>query len=388
MKNATVFSFFNSNNIGDLLIADTVSKLFSNEKKYTYCDISNFQRVDICAWRERFSRELPAPIKIKSKIKKILLNLTVFRGIIGAIKARKSNAPYIALKNCEESDTVIFAGGNSLMELECFPASLEVLGRTVKLLKEHGKKIAFCFCGVGPFRTKLSYKILKEILLRVDFISVRDDASYALVKKVCPHVNIEIWRDPVFLIERARGDCCQSNIGVNVYFGYDKKKKSKMKKAFVGLLKELRRVAPERNIYLFSSEMTDLRDAVAVKEAFLDDERIIVRTVNSVEGLFSLYDDVCGVIGTRMHTVITATVSHKPVVAISWQSKVASLMEFFNQERLCIDMNCFINKPRAACEALLDVMGQENEIIRQNDSVLMEIRRRNEENIKKFKERF
>ena len=388
MKKITVFSFYNSNNIGDLLIADIVSQLFSDLYNCRYCDISTFEYVDISEWREYISGELPTPMVSKGGIKKFILNSELFRSVIGVIKAERSKAPYLALKNCEGSDLVVFAGGNSLMELEHFPASLKVLYRAVKLLKENGKQIAFCFCGAGPFRSKSSFKMFGNILGLLDFVSVRDDASYDLVKKACKDVRVEVWRDPVLLKEILNKNNKPIDIGVNVYFGHEKKNKTKMKKAFVSLLKELRRSVPERKIYLFSSELTDINDITDVKKEFCDDGMIQVRTINSIDGLFSFYDEVCCVVGTRMHTIITATVSHKPVVAISWQSKVASLMDFLGKEKLCFDMNRFISEPFGVCEVLVDLLYREDEVIYSNDIILNTIRQKNKENINKFRERF
>ena len=388
MKKMTVFSFFRSNNIGDLLIADQVSEVLGRCYDCTYCDITDFRGVDIAEWKDNISKELKSSATKQSKIKKAILNIGVLNSAIGAYKAKRSDSPTRAVEGCRDSEIVVFAGGNSIMELGCFPATTERLYRVIKALKDSGKKVAFCFCGVGPFNNKASYKRLQQIISMADFISVRDTASYDIVKKACPNVDIEIWRDPVMLKQIEYSDNSSDSIGVNVYFGHNKAKKEKICAAFVGLVRELRGKYPNRKILLFSSELTDFDHIMAVKKGFSCDDMVEVRKVNTIDGLFSVYSSVCCVLGTRMHTVITALISHKPVVSLSWASKVKSLMEYFESDDKCFDIDAFADNYSAISEALARMIANSNDVVRSNDALLDKARKNIEEGIERFKERF
>ena len=387
MKKMTVFSFFRSNNIGDLLIADQVSEVFGRYYDCKYCDIGNFKDVDIIQWKDTISKELTSNIKKQSKFKKAILSIGLLNSAIGAYKAKISDGPAHAVENCKDSDIVVFAGGNSIMELGYFSATTERLYRVIKALKKNGKKVAFCFCGVGPFHNKASYRKLQQIISLVDFISVRDNASYDMVVKACPNVDIEIWRDPVMLKKIEYSGVFSDSIGVNVYFGHNKANQEKIRTAFVGLIKELREQYPNRRIILFSSELTDIEHVMAVKNAFQSDSMVEARRVNTIDGLFAIYNSVCCVLGTRMHTVITALISHKPVVSLSWASKVKSLMEYFNNEDKCFDINAFANDHSAISEALDSLIAKGDEAVKSNDKILSKARENIEDGIEKFKER-
>ena len=388
MRKMTVFSFFRSNNIGDLLIAEQVRDIFGRFYDCTYCDITDFKGVDIIEWKDNISKELKSNVKKRSKIKNIILSIGLLNSAIGAYKAKISDSPLRALECCRDSEIAVFAGGNSIMELGRFPATTERLYRVVKALKDNGKKVVFCFCGVGPFNNKASYKRMQRIISMSDFVSVRDNASYDMLKKACPDVDIEIWRDPVLLKQVECGVSTSDSIGVNVYFGHNKVKKEKIRVAYVGLVRELRERYPNRKILLFSSELTDLEHIMAVKKDFFDDDMVEAITVTTIDGLFEVYSSVCCVLGTRMHTVITALISHKPVVSLSWASKVKSLMEYFESDDKCFDIDAFADNYSAISEALAGVIANNNDVVRSNDAILDKARKNIEEGIERFKERF
>lgn len=388
MKKMTVFSFFRSNNIGDLLIADQVSEVFGRCYDCTYCDITDFRAVDIVEWKDDICKELRSNAQEGSKFKKTILSVGVLNSAIGAYKAKKSDSPTRAVENCKDSEIAVFAGGNSIMELGCFPATTERLYRVIKALKDRGKKVAFCFCGVGPFNNKASYKRLQQIISLADFVSVRDNASYDMVVRACPDVDIEIWRDPVMLKQIEYSDNSSDSIGVNVYFGHNKAKKEKICAAFVGLVRELREKYPNRKILLFSSELTDFEHIMAVKTDFSNDDMVDVRKVTTIDGLFAVYGSVCCVLGTRMHTVITALISHKPVVSLSWASKVKSLMEYFESDDKCFDIDAFASNYSVISEALAKLISKNDDIVKSNDAILDKARKNIEEGIERFKERF
>ena len=103
-----------------------------------------------------------------------------------------------------------------------------------------------------------------------------------------------------------------------------------MCKAYVDCIKVLRLEKPKKNIYLFSSELTDMSDINTVYAFFENDEFVQVKNIDSKEALFSLYETVDIVLAARMHTVITSIVSEVPVISIAWQQKVASVMELLD----------------------------------------------------------
>ena len=367
MTKITLFSFFNSYNIGDILIARSTSRLFSKYFDCTFCDIAS--------GRECTSDEVDVPefcVADNKGLKYRILYSPVIGDLIFSIRSKTSPVSNYALESCKGSRLAIFAGGNSIMNLKLFPNEINVTYATVKKLKEQGIRVAYCFCGVGPFRTKKSLKIAKKTLELIDFISVRDQASYELVKSLVPQKDVEIWRDPV-LLEKYDGACEECGaIGINVYFGADKKLDSDVKNGFIQLIKHLRENYGDYKIKLFSSELTDIDHILSVKSAFENDSFVIVENIKTANDLFEMYKSVDVVLGTRMHTIITSMISNKAVTSISWQPKVTSLMEYFENQEYNFDLKYLISNPCQVADKLMDCLKKREEITKRNETRLLQ----------------
>lgn len=375
MKKITLFSFFKSLNIGDILIADKVSHLFSNKFDCIFCDITSSELVNVEEWYKQ--KLLPQPYSLKSKntFKHKLLSLPIVGNIIRAYSASRSKTHIIAAENCKESEWAVFAGGNSIMDLNPLTGQTRISLKRAKILKNRGIKIAYCYCGVGPFASKRGWKKAKKLISLVDFISVRDSASYEIVKKMHPRKEVEIWRDPVLLTDPIEQEKTSNfAIGVNVYFGDDSRKHKRTEKAFVNLISKLLDELPEYKIKLFSSEITDINHIQKVKSHFWCNERVCVSNIKSSVELFDFYRGIDAIVGTRMHTLITSLVASIPSVALVWQPKVKSLVEFFENERYCFDIYSIIENMDEVSNACVLCLERKEIIVKQNNEKLFFLR--------------
>lgn len=155
MKKVAVYSFFDSHNIGDILISRQVEKIFSDNTDATFFNIGNGKKKDECGLKEY----CPAVNKV---LKHFLLSTPFVKDMVCSLASFFSKSSAQLIESAEGFDTVVFAGGNIIMELNLFPASIRNLYCVVKALKEKKKKIVFCFCGVGPFKSFLSYGYAKK----------------------------------------------------------------------------------------------------------------------------------------------------------------------------------------------------------------------------------
>ena len=379
MKKIALFSFFNSYNIGDVLIAKVVSRLFSEKYQCKLCDIASGKEITL------EKSDVPDfSVNDTKGLKYKILYSPVVGDMIFSLKSSSSAVPNNALESCKDADAAIFAGGNSIMNLKLFPNEINVTYATVKALKDNGKRVAYCFCGVGPFRTKKSLKIAKKTLDLIDFISVRDQASYDLVKKLCPEKNVEIWRDPV-LLEEYDCVCSESKaIGVNVYFGASKGLHKKAEEGFVSLIRYLRESYSDYTIKLFSSELTDIEHIIKVKEHFEADPLVVVEQIKKTDDLFEMYKSVDVVLGTRMHTIITAMISKKAVTSISWQAKVESLIEYFENQEYSFKLEYLISNPNEVAKKLIECLEDKEKIVKANQEKLISTRLDTKEKIENF----
>lgn len=349
MKRAAVYSFFESYNIGDVLIAEQIEKIFSPHMECEFFDISSGKPSEVCGLRQLSPNENKSDRK---SFKTRLLSVPILKTIITSLLFLRSKGYLEIVSAAQDSDVAIFAGGNIIMELSTLPTSIITLYRTIKALKKQNKKVCFCFCGVGPFASELSRKMAKKIILYADFISVRDQYSLSQVKQLVPSKAVEVWPDPVLSFSPELDAVEKNGIGVNVYFGNSKNSKDGMCDAYVTCIEELRKKHPQKPIYLFSSELTDVTDIKRVCEWFSCDPFVEYKGISSKEELFSFFSEIEFVLGARMHTLITATISDIPTVSIAWQGKVASMMELLGWAEYNLDMGDFVSEPWRVSELI------------------------------------
>lgn len=373
-------SYYVSGNIGDLLIAEQVTKLFSNIAE---CKMLNMDG-ELFHGYQLLSRESPVG---KTKVKTAILSHPVFGNAIKLIKAITSKKPTQFAEHTKECDWVIFAGGNQIMELCRLPIGTLMLRRIVSLLKKKGKCIAFCFCGVGPLNGRVSRFMTKQILKNVDYLSVRDDASLELIKQLDPTVKVEIWRDPVLAlhVERKYEKLKSRRIGINVFFGPEIRIRKQVKESYISFIKKISEEYHNYQICLFSSTQSDYLDISECMEVLSDFSNINTEMISSIDELFDLIGSFEFVIGTRMHTLISSMCSEIPIMAISWQEKVLSLMEYIHSEDLCVSQRELIDNPYHVNEVFNAAFGKKTEIVKANNEILCNTRIEIETSIERFK---
>ncbi|HPZ08397.1 MAG TPA: polysaccharide pyruvyl transferase CsaB [Candidatus Eremiobacteraeota bacterium] len=102
-----------------------------------------------------------------------------------------------------ESRLFISGGGGLLQDSTSIKTPLYYLGM-VLLAKLMGKKVMFYAQGIGPLRTFWGRLLTSYIANRVNFITVRDEKSYNLLRELgVKRPPVEITTDPVFAMEPA-----------------------------------------------------------------------------------------------------------------------------------------------------------------------------------------
>lgn len=217
-----------------------------------------------------------------------------------------------------------------------------------------------------------------------DFISVRDRYSYNWIKTLVKDKTVEIWNDPVLLLDEKSTDNKRKAVGINVYFGHEKKYHSGMQKAFVETIKKFRKKCADIPIFLFSSELSDINDIQKVYEHFSEDPLVQIKKIGSSNDLFEFYKTVSAVVATRMHTLITATISGVPATAVTWQGKVSSLMEIIDNKEYAVGVDEFIKSPQTLSDKLYYCFVNSGNVMQRVNSRLETVREQTNKQITKF----
>lgn len=330
MKKIAIISFFESRNIGDILIGRQLCSLFG---KYAECVCIDFSATEVYAPSGQavcLAEEEGTSSILKKKLRKneMLWELLVQIRMRIMLKIRYKKLKPIL----NECDMIILAGGNMIMDLNCFPAYTYKTYYGIKTAVKSGKKNAVLFVGAGPFKNKRQRNFAGKIAELTDYISVRDELSKKLMDTICPKKMINIWNDPVFTMDSPIKKYNQNKcIGVSIFFGTDLSRYETVRNAYRDIIQKLRKKFPEYRIKLFSSEIGDFKQVTEVY-GMINDDGVTIASAATADELFNIYSELDIVLAARMHSMIIGLVCGKPVIGFSWQEKVDGLMKLMDMQ--------------------------------------------------------
>lgn len=308
MNKVLLISFFNSTNIGDNAICETLQKEFNK--------IFNVSVMDI------------AGKGIPSRKKSVATNSVVtkkcrFYNLKSFVSLRKNGRLDYAKKCIDENDLIVIAGGNLIMDLEHFSYYSFLTEKYIKYAKKKNKKTAILFVGCGRIRHAIQKARWRNALNSCDYISVRDSISQSrLLSELKVKKTVYLWQDPVFLLDNSR-DCTRRNqrIAINVYLDATKEadKREQLKQLYLFLASEM---SKHFEVLLFSTEQIDMCGLHEVYNCLSENKSVNVVCPVSLTELIELYKTVDIVIATRMHSFIIAITQNIPSLALSWDAKI------------------------------------------------------------------
>jgi len=352
-KKAVIISFYESNNIGDLMISGTLSKILSKIYEIIEIDFST-----TCPPKNS-SIITVSQKSVYSRTKKIISSyfpwLFSFFSVTKMLYFNSYDILQDSIKSC---DTVFLAGGNMFMKTYTYKAN-----HIIKICKRMGKNVNVVFVGIGPLQNLSQRNITRKAINQCSYVSVRDNYSKKLLDELSVNKKVFIWRDPAFLmnwqIPHKEKSCI---IGINIFFGTDEKRKNIIKNAYVDIIERLCEELPGYALSLFSTEMSDYRQVELVFNDVFSHKNVSVVRINDMAELFDFYRSVKIVLGARMHAMITAFTQRIPVVALSWQKKHESLFEFLDFNDSLFRMNQIENNIENIVQQILSKLNcyQEN----------------------------
>ena len=345
MKRIGVISFFQSQNLGDILIGESLNRLFGKYSKVTNIDFSSTQIVNDD--KEIASKSMPSR---NNNLRNLISKCEYFMETASFINLIINSSKKYRLieKEIDECDIIILAGGNMLMDTGHFPIYTYKAYYALKYAKAHNKKTAVLFVGAGPINNKWQKSYIKKLLMLSDFTSTRDALSADFLKSISPNAEIDTWIDPVLIMDNEKKETkIKHRIGISVFYSPDKRNADKIKNAYVDLINYILDKYRDSEILLYSSAVSDINDVCAVYAFFDNTERGSMAQVKSTKQLVELYRELDLTIASRMHSMIVSFVNRKPVIALSWQSKIDGLMSMMGLEQFNVklsDLNRNIDK--------------------------------------------
>ena len=222
------------------------------------------------------------------------------------------------------------------------------------LAKARRSKLLFVSVGAGPIAHPLSRLIVQWALSLADYRSYRDDFSKHYLASIgFDTQNDFVYPDLAFSLKpelpgpsRRDGGGRVVGLGLMDYYGNDPTGNSSeatyqqyLEKVTTFLAWLLERKYTVRLLIGDATYDTRIRGDVVKKlqeRAFRYDERQIVdEPVGSVEELIDQLAATDAVVATRFHNLVLALMLNKPVVALSYHEKIASLMAGAGMAEYC-----------------------------------------------------
>jgi polysaccharide pyruvyl transferase WcaK-like protein len=358
-----LISFFNSDNLGDLVIAsnlyDFVEQKFHTEK-VSYATSSPFHFSNINEMH--FTRKKSQKLRIKSLLYRVMVNFQLEKYWDRRKEKNKSQIDFKIEEKVKSSDIVIIGGGNMMFDVSSYSRSAKTFKKFIDMAKKYNKKVFVISIGIGPFVTELQEKQAVTELNRCDYITFRDKKSFGIYKKYYNDKKSFLTVDPAFLLKQSIDDGKNNFnenhvVGLNLFNNKTADENSnKYKKVLKGYLKLLNALLQKSNtkVILFSTDLNDYPMINEIGKEFPAD-RLEIREIKGFNELMGLYNEIDILIGCRMHSLILAYTQQLPVIGLSWQPKVDALFDIIEQpesvfrydnieENLQQILNCYSSK--------------------------------------------
>jgi len=224
-----------------------------------------------------------------------------------------------------------------------------------------GCKVLFVSVGAGPLYSRLGRFLATSALRLADFRSYRDVSSIDYLRsigfshgddKVAPDLAFSLPARPVARTRRDTAKDCSSRrvvgLGVMLYAGrYSVEHPVEGTVAnYLDTLATVVKWLLARNcdVRLLIGDLCDrpvvqeFRELLKERLPGWEEGRILDDAVTSVDELLTQIAETDLVIATRFHNVLLALLCDKPVVAISFHHKVASLMKATGLSDYCLEI--------------------------------------------------
>jgi len=228
-----------------------------------------------------------------------------------------------SLKNCD----CLISGGGSLLQDSSSALSLLYYLFVVASAVLFKKKVLIFAQGIGPVHNIFFRKLMLEVLKRADYITVRDNNSFKLLKKAGIN-KIELCPDPVFNIEIPKQNS-RCSIGVQL------REAPILTDNFINeLAVNINKYYSDKQIFILSlqnkydAEICGKFKAVLKKLNSEIEAEIILNTSN--DEVIKTAAGLEALIAMRYHACLIGIKAGIKVLAVNYDIKVKTLAEEFN----------------------------------------------------------
>ncbi len=258
------------------------------------------------------------------------------------IRSAYRMSPSIVRETLKGSQLLLSGGGSLLQDTTSFKSLIYYLW-VVRVAQQLKVPVMFYAQGIGPFRRPISKALVRLIANRVNAITVRDEPSLALLKKI--GVNrppIEVTADPAFALPLSSPEIANKlwareelpfndRLKIGAALRPWGQESSAVISRYARLLTEIEAQTGAQVILIPMQIPGDLifSEKAASETGRSESFPILGRELPPGE-LLHLVGKMNAVVAMRLHTLIFAARAAVPPFALSYDPKVDSLMSLLN----------------------------------------------------------
>lgn len=245
------------------------------------------------------------------------------------------------LKHMRKADMLI-SGGGTLIQDRTSTKSLWYYLSIITMALRNNVKVMLYSNGIGPLVKSRNIKRTKNVLEKVNLITLRDEESYKTIRDMgITNPMVKVTADPALgldLADKNRGIEILSKEGVpqnSKILGVSIRRWQNLDTNFEDEIAAVCDYAYEKygyyTVFLPMQSSRDLAILQSVKRK-MKNKSTLIKARYSVEDVMSIMKcfDIC--IGMRLHTLIYSAVNAVPLIGIVYDPKISSFMEYTHQK--------------------------------------------------------
>lgn len=238
-------------------------------------------------------------------------------------------------------DLLIIGGGGILMDL--YKREAPLYGSYAMMAKNSNTPYVIYGCGAGPLLSGLGKWFIRYMCKHAESVSVRDPESAELLRQIGVKEDVQIIGDPAFSLRQVAEEksSVPTKIGITAvpYYnaGYWPEGNPAIYNDYVeGMAQNLDNLAAQHDVELtfFATKFPQDADVTKdIQQKMTHKEKTSIIDDNLLPDMIldvTAQQDI--IIGTRLHSLILATCTETPIMAISYHHKVNDFMKLAELE--------------------------------------------------------
>ena len=245
---------------------------------------------------------------------------------------------FFAIQKALKDSRLFISGGGSIIQDVTSTKSLLYYLFLIRMAKKHNNKVMLYANGIGPVRKKQNLKRTKNVLNRVDVITLREEDSQDLLNELgIINPKTAVTCDPVLALtdintEQADTLLYRHKLNGKPYVMVSLREWKTIPLFETELLEALRELKQKHQCELLFVSLQSPQDIpINQKYAKLTNSVCITKRL-SADTCIGLAQSSLFTVGMRLHLLIYAFTANVPSIGLAYDPKVESVMKYFGQD--------------------------------------------------------